>query len=118
VNLQFDCVFYYVSDLEAAVRFYTGVLDLKLASKDAVARFDLGGALFELVLGKVGGKGNAPLCLRVEDIEVARSELAGRGFRCPLPRTRETGKWRFSGTLTEMRSRCGSTPRSSGNCCR
>ena len=36
---RFDCVFYYVFDLDRAVRFYQEVLGLKLTSRDFVARF-------------------------------------------------------------------------------
>jgi hypothetical protein len=46
-----------------------------------VARFDLGGVLFELVPGKVGTDGNARLCLRVADMNVARSELEEKGVQ-------------------------------------
>ena len=81
MNYRFDCVFYYVSDLEAAVHFYQDVLGLKLVSTDAVARFDLGGVLFELVPGKVGKDGNARLCLCVDDINGARSDLEGKGVQ-------------------------------------
>jgi 2-hydroxy-6-oxonona-2,4-dienedioate hydrolase len=35
MTLHFDCVFYYVSDLERSVRFYTDVLGFKLVSRNA-----------------------------------------------------------------------------------
>jgi len=46
---RFDCVFYYVSDLDRAIDFYAPVLGLRLLSRDAVARFHIDGVLFELV---------------------------------------------------------------------
>ncbi len=92
VNYQFDCVFYYVSDLEAAVRFYKDVLGLKLVSTDAVARFDLGGMLFELVPGKVGRDGNARLCLRVDDLNAARTDLEGKGVQVSVAEDKGNGK--------------------------
>jgi hypothetical protein len=33
---RFDCVFYYVSDLDRAIRFYTTVLGFELSSRDVV----------------------------------------------------------------------------------
>jgi catechol 2,3-dioxygenase-like lactoylglutathione lyase family enzyme len=95
VTFQFDCVFYYVSDLEAAVRFYSGTLGLKLISKDAVARFDLGGVLVELVPGKVERNGNARLCLRVEDINIARSQLEEKGVQVSVAEDKGNGKLAF-----------------------
>jgi len=49
MKYQFDCVFHYVTDMERAISFYTDVLGLKFVSRDAVARFDIDGVLFELV---------------------------------------------------------------------
>ena len=46
-EFHFDCVFHYVSDMEAAIRFYRDVLGLALTSRDVVARFDIEGVLFE-----------------------------------------------------------------------
>lgn len=48
-TFRFDCVFYYVSELDRAIAFYTAVLGFELASRDAVARFRIDGVLFELV---------------------------------------------------------------------
>ena len=83
MQFRFDAVFYYVSDLDAAVRFYTEVLGLKLRSRDAVARFDIDGVLFELVpttdAGKMQGDGNARLCLEVDDVKAALQDLQRRG---------------------------------------
>ncbi|MGA2239392.1 MAG: VOC family protein [Candidatus Bathyarchaeia archaeon] len=75
MRFHFDCVFYYVSDMERAISFYSEVLGLRLTSRDVVARFDIDGVLFELVpsLNKRNTKGgdNARLCLKVEDINQA-----------------------------------------------
>jgi catechol 2,3-dioxygenase-like lactoylglutathione lyase family enzyme len=83
MDLHFDCVFYYVRDLDAAVSFYRDVLGLTLLSRDVVARFDIDGVLFELVPcddeAQLTGKGNARLTFRVEDIERTASELGDRG---------------------------------------
>jgi len=85
MTFHFDCVFYYVSDLERAIRFYREVLKLTLTSQDAVARFDIDGVLFELVPHKANG--NFPsgrstgLCLRVDSVEQALQELRSKGVR-------------------------------------
>jgi predicted enzyme related to lactoylglutathione lyase len=48
-----------------------------------VARFEADGVRFEVVpgsgSGKVGGQGNARLCLEVDDVEAALAELRSRG---------------------------------------
>jgi catechol 2,3-dioxygenase-like lactoylglutathione lyase family enzyme len=46
---HFDCVFYYVSEMERAIHFYRDVLGLRFVARDVVARFDIDGVLFELV---------------------------------------------------------------------
>jgi catechol 2,3-dioxygenase-like lactoylglutathione lyase family enzyme len=78
-------VFYYVSDIEAAIRFYQDVLDFRLISRDVVARFDIDGVLFEIVpataKGNLRAPGNARLCLRVENVEQALKELRAKGVR-------------------------------------
>jgi predicted enzyme related to lactoylglutathione lyase len=71
------------------------VLGLELVSRDAVARFDLGGVLFELVPGKVGTDGNARLCLRVADMNVARSELEEKGVQVSVPEDKGSGRLAF-----------------------
>jgi catechol 2,3-dioxygenase-like lactoylglutathione lyase family enzyme len=77
-------VFYYVSDIERAIAFYSGVLGMKLVSRDVVARFDLDGVLFEIVpapdTGKLRGGGNARLALKVDDIHQAVRELQSKGI--------------------------------------
>ncbi|MEI7987806.1 MAG: VOC family protein [Chloroflexota bacterium] len=83
MKIKFDCVFYYVRNLDAAIRFYEDTLGMQLISRDAVARFDVDGVLFELVpLGEgesVSGSGNARLCLEVQNIEQTVQELKERG---------------------------------------
>ena len=80
---RFDCVFYYVSDVDRAVAFYTNVLGLALSSRDAVARFLVDGVLVELVPtadpGLLVGRGNARLTLAVPRIEDAIRELRAKG---------------------------------------
>jgi len=78
-RFHFDCIFYYVRDMEKAISFYSAVLGLRLASRDVVARFDIDGVLFELVPTrdeeKLRGDGNARLCLKVDDIDDAAQYL-------------------------------------------
>ena len=66
LNLSFDAIFYYVTDMEAAIVFYRDTLGLPLISHEYVARFDIEGVLFELVPMPPGsvvpGNGNARLC--------------------------------------------------------
>jgi len=82
-RFHFDCVFYYVSDMESAVSFYSDVLGFRLTSRDVVARFDIDGVLFELVpareKGRLKGDGNARLCLKVDDINRAVEYLKKKG---------------------------------------
>jgi catechol 2,3-dioxygenase-like lactoylglutathione lyase family enzyme len=82
---EFDAIFYYVFNLDQAVRFYTDVLGFKLVSRDVVARFDVGGVLFELVptadRSKLTGSGNARLCLRVPSVAEALEILQQKGVR-------------------------------------
>jgi catechol 2,3-dioxygenase-like lactoylglutathione lyase family enzyme len=83
MRFSFDCVFYYVADLETSIVFYTDVLGLRLSSHDVVAKFHVDGVLFELVprpgLEKLRGGGNARLCLRVDDIDEAIAYLRRNG---------------------------------------
>ena len=83
MRFHFDCVFYYVSDMESAVSFYSDVLGFRLTSRDVVARFDIDGVLFELVPAqekeKLNGDGNARLCLKVDDINRAVEYLKKKG---------------------------------------
>ncbi|HUO43075.1 MAG TPA: VOC family protein [Methylomirabilota bacterium] len=83
-RFQFDCIFYHVRDVEKAISFYSDVLGFRLTSRDVVARFDIDGVLFELVPTQggrdLGGKGNARLCLKVEDISQAVEYLKVKGI--------------------------------------
>jgi catechol 2,3-dioxygenase-like lactoylglutathione lyase family enzyme len=82
LKLSFDAVFYYVTDLDRSVDFYRNVLDLRLVSREYVARFDIDGVLFELVPNtperSAGGLGNARLCLQVADIHDTVAQLQQR----------------------------------------
>jgi len=89
MTLHFDCVFYYVSDLERAVAFYQGVLGFRLLSRELVARFDVNGVLLELVPTKdpqkYQGKGNARVCLRVDNMNAERNDLMRLGVMSSDP---------------------------------
>jgi catechol 2,3-dioxygenase-like lactoylglutathione lyase family enzyme len=96
MRFNFDCVFYYVSDMDRAIAFYSDVLGLRLSSRDVVARFDIDGVMFELVpsrdRGKLGGKGNARLCLKVDDINQAAEYLKMNGVEAGEIQEVENGK--------------------------
>ena len=96
MKFHFDCVFYYVSDLERSIRFYRDVLGLKLISQDIVARFDIDGVLFEVVPAHdhsvVKHAGNARLCLRVGNVEEALEELRAKGVHTGQAESKGTGK--------------------------
>jgi predicted enzyme related to lactoylglutathione lyase len=83
VRLTFDAVYYHVADIDKAIAFYRDVLGFRLTSRDYVARFDLGGVLFELVPNPPGkavpGTGNARVSLGVTDIGQTTRELQARG---------------------------------------
>lgn len=95
MTFHFDCVFYYVSDIERAVRFHQNVLGFKLISQDVVARFDIDGVLFELAPATEtqGARkpGNARLCLRVDSVELALEELEAQGVYTHLAVDKGTG---------------------------
>ena len=82
MTFRFDAIFYYVSNLSAAIDFYADVLGFRLDSRDAVARFNVDGVLFELVPtsdpDKLRGNGNARLCLKVVSVVKALDELQAR----------------------------------------
>ena len=67
LELKFDAVYYHVTDIEKSIAFYRDILGFHLSSRDYVARFDLGGVLFELVPNPpdntLPGTGNARLSL-------------------------------------------------------
>ena len=93
---HFDCVFYYVRDMERAIAFYSNVLGLRLLSRGVVARFDVDGVLFELVPSpdesQLGGDGNARLCLKVDDIDQAVEFLKTKGIHTGEIQKVENGK--------------------------
>ena len=94
MKLKFDCIFYYVSDIDRAIRFYSDMLGFQLSSQDFVARFHVDGVLFELVPttvdDKISGGGNARLCLKVDDVQETLQELAAKGIVTSPPQ-KETG---------------------------
>lgn len=79
MKAKFDCIFYYVSDLERSIQFYRDVLGVEVSSRDFVARFHLDGVLFEIVpttdQTKLQGGGNARLCLEVADVARTLREI-------------------------------------------
>jgi catechol 2,3-dioxygenase-like lactoylglutathione lyase family enzyme len=83
LKLTFDAVYYHVRDVEKSIAFYRDILGFHLTSRDYVARFDLGGVLFELVPNPpnnaLPGTGNARVSLGVKDIRQAIRELKARG---------------------------------------
>lgn len=95
MTFHFDCVFYYVSDLERSIAFYKDVLGLKLASRDVVARFNIDGVLFEIVPSTAELKqpqtGNARLCLRVDSVEQSLRELQSKGVHTSSARNKGSG---------------------------
>lgn len=81
--MRFDCVFYYVTDLDRAVDFYSRTLGLALLSRDVVARFRIDGLLFELVpaadRSRCSGAGNARVTFEVSDLEKEVELLRRKG---------------------------------------
>lgn len=84
LDLSFDAVFYYVTDIEKSISFYRDGLGLPLVSHDYVARFDLDGVLVELVPlppgAAVYGNSNARLCFSVPDLQETLDQLHARGI--------------------------------------
>jgi catechol 2,3-dioxygenase-like lactoylglutathione lyase family enzyme len=82
-DFRFDCVFYYVSDLDRAIAFYTATLGFRLSSRDVVARFLVDDVLVELVPTSdpelLSGRGNARLAVAVEHIQGAIEKLREKG---------------------------------------
>lgn len=81
--MNFDCVYYYVSDLDRTIRFFSDALGLELSSRNHVARFLIDDVLVELVpttdASRYSGQGNARLCFGVKDIRSAVDELERKG---------------------------------------
>jgi catechol 2,3-dioxygenase-like lactoylglutathione lyase family enzyme len=97
VHFRFDCVFYYVSDVDQAIQFYERTFGFKLASRDAVARFHVNGVLLELVPTRANrpfsGQGNGRLVLAVDDLESAVSELGRRSVPTSSIHVVENGRF-------------------------
>jgi predicted enzyme related to lactoylglutathione lyase len=79
-----DHVYYWVSDMDRAVKFYEDVLALPLLRRDASnwAEFDAGGvrlALHGAIDGRPLEVGGATAVFRVDDLDAAKAELEGRG---------------------------------------
>ncbi len=99
LQLAFDAIFYYVSDIEEAMAFYRDTLGLPMVSHDYVARFDLDGVLVELVPKPPGsvvpGGGNARLCFAVADLNQTLEHLHACGIPTSAIKTRNDGKIAF-----------------------
>lgn len=99
LNLSFDAIFYYVTDMEAAIVFYRDTLGLPLVSYDYVARFDLDGVLFELVPMPPGsivpGNGNARLCFGVADLQRTLNQLHALGVTTTAIKQKRGGRIAF-----------------------
>jgi catechol 2,3-dioxygenase-like lactoylglutathione lyase family enzyme len=81
-----DHVYYWVSDMERAVRFYREILGLTLRNQegDNWAVFDVGGrrfALHRVVEGHPTAPGGATAVFAVEDLDRARTVLSERGVQ-------------------------------------
>ncbi|HEX8966572.1 MAG TPA: VOC family protein [Chloroflexota bacterium] len=76
-------VFYRVPEahMDAAVRFYTEVLGLRLKLRDGQrwVAFDVGGATLALEGGASGSLGGATVSLRVEGLQPLVDDLRARG---------------------------------------
>jgi len=99
LELSFDAVFYYVSDMESSIAFYRDALGLQLVSRDYVSRFDLDGVLIELVPAPPGsfvsGNGNARLCLSVHNLDEAVEQLHQRGIETSNIHVKTGGRLAF-----------------------
>jgi len=93
-KFSFDAVYYHVHNMDVAIAFYRDVLGFPLQSRDYVARFNVGGVLFELVPAPAGqaisGPGNARLSLGVTDIDAAIRYLESKGVKA-TPAKQEVG---------------------------
>jgi predicted enzyme related to lactoylglutathione lyase len=79
-----DHVYYWVTDMDRAVRFYQDVLGLRITRRDGSnwAEFDAGPirlALHGAVEGRPMQPGGATAVFGVDDLDSARAELEGRG---------------------------------------
>jgi catechol 2,3-dioxygenase-like lactoylglutathione lyase family enzyme len=96
LQLSFDTVFYYVTDMEASIYFYRDILGLEMVSRDYVARFDLDGVLIELVPlppgSVVPGSGNARLCFSVANLQDSVDQMRARGIPISEIKDKKDGK--------------------------
>lgn len=94
MRIKFDCIFYYVRDLDISISFYTEILGFRLDSRDMVARLFIDDVLFELVPAsdplKITGIGNARLCLEVDEIQAAMNFLQEKGV--PVGNVEDVGQ--------------------------
>jgi predicted enzyme related to lactoylglutathione lyase len=79
-----DHVYYWVSDLDRAVKFYEDIVGLRLMRREASswAEFDagpIGFALHAAIEGRPMQTGGATVVFRVDDLDVARAALESRG---------------------------------------
>jgi catechol 2,3-dioxygenase-like lactoylglutathione lyase family enzyme len=99
LQLSFDAVFYYVTDIEESIAFYRDTLGLPMVSRDYVVRFDLDGVLVELVPRPPGsvvpGSGNARLCFAVSDLQETLDRLHARGISTSGVKDKKNGKIAF-----------------------
>jgi catechol 2,3-dioxygenase-like lactoylglutathione lyase family enzyme len=74
-------VFYRVTDMAAAIRFYTDVLGLGLKFRDGDhwAAFDVGGSTLAVEGGASGGPGGATVSLRVDGLDAVVADLRAKG---------------------------------------
>lgn len=93
--LDFDCIFYYVSDMDRSIRFYADLLGFRLLSRDFVARFEINGVLFELVPSSESRvpecHANGGLCLKADDIKSAVAEIRTKGISTSDPEPKGNG---------------------------
>jgi catechol 2,3-dioxygenase-like lactoylglutathione lyase family enzyme len=77
---EIDHVYYWVSDMDAAVAFYGEVLGLPLLRRDGDewAEFDAGPVRLALHGGADASAGNGTVVFRVADLDQARLVLRGR----------------------------------------
>jgi catechol 2,3-dioxygenase-like lactoylglutathione lyase family enzyme len=99
LKLSFDTVFYYVTDMEAAIAFYRDTLGLPMVSQTSIARFDLDGVLIELVPLPPGtvvpGSGNGRLCFSVANLQETLAQMHARGLATGKIKEKRDGKLAF-----------------------
>lgn len=99
LELSFDAIFYYVTNIEESIAFYRDTLGIPMVSHDYVARFELDGVLVELVPlppgSVVTGSGNARLCFAVSDLKQTLEHLHARGVETSGIKHKKGGKIAF-----------------------